>query len=87
MERTAQTKPQSAKQSFIMLIVGCLSLAIAAAGIAMTHVGAVVLIGFVGLGCILGGRRLARHIRHLLYERRRQQEARAHHKPRHPVSQ
>ena len=85
MERILQPTPQSAKHSLTMLIVGCLSLSIAAVGIVMTHVGTVVLLGFVGSGCIIGGRRLARHIQHLRYERQRQQEALAHRKPQRPA--
>ena len=86
MEQTSQTKPRSAKHSLIMLIVGCLSLSIAAVGIVMTHVGTVVLLSFVGLSCIMGGRRLTRHIKYLRHERQRQQEALTHRKPPRPAN-
>jgi hypothetical protein len=78
MEQISQTKRQSAKQELIMLVLGCTSLSIAAIGIIMTGLGTMMLSAFVGLGLIMGGRRLARHVSYKRYEQQRQRETRAH---------
>jgi hypothetical protein len=78
MEQISQTKRQPAKQEFIMLVLGCTSLFIAAVGIIMTDLGTMMLSAFVGLGFIMGVRRLARHVSYMRYEQQRQRETRAH---------
>ena len=78
MEHISQTKRQPAKQEFIMLVLGCTSLFIAAVGIIMTDLGTMMLSAFVGLGFIMGVRRLARRISYKQYEQQRQRETRAH---------
>ena len=78
MERISQTKHQPATQRLIVLILGCTSLSIAAVGIAMTGSGMTMFSAFVGLGLILGVRRLARLVNYKRYEHQRQQETRAY---------
>jgi hypothetical protein len=78
MEPTSQTTCQPARQEFIMLALGCISLSIAAVGIFMTGLGTMVLSPFIGLGLIMGVRRLVHCASHRRYEHQRQQETRAY---------
>ena len=80
MKEAYHTDCRPGKGDPIVLILGCVSLFVAAVGMVLTGLGPVVLSSIVAAGVIMGGCRVVRRVTYKRYEQQRQQETHAHRK-------